>query len=249
MVDGSCGLYQITQAANWQPEFMEILIMFSRSEALLGKDNLIKLKNSHIVLCGCGGVGSYALEALVRTGIGKITVIDSDKVDITNINRQIIATHDTIGQSKVSVAHMRAVSINPDIEFVEKSDFLTFDNIEEIIPSDANYVIDAIDFVPAKVGLALFSQKTQIPLISCLGTGKRLDATKFEFCDIYKTEGCPLARKMRYELKKYNIKKLTVLISKAEAFKTEGIGSVVFVPAVAGLLLAQKVIHDIIKEK
>ncbi len=222
--------------------------MFTRSIALLGNDNINKLKSSHIVLCGCGGVGSYTLEALVRSGIGKITVIDNDKVDISNINRQIIATQNTVGQIKVQIAKERSKSINPDICFIDKCEFLDKDNIENILPYDAHYIIDAIDFIPAKIGLALFAKKHNIPIISCLGTGKRLDATKFEFCDIFKTEGCPLARKMRYELKKEGINKLNVLFSKAKVIPCEGIGSVAYVPSVAGLLLAQKVICDLTGE-
>ena len=180
--------------------------MFSRSEALLGKKELNKIRNSHIVLCGCGGVGSYTFEALVRTGIKKITVIDGDKVDISNLNRQIIATSNNIGQLKTEAAKIRAVSINPDIEIIEKQCFLTGENIKDVLPEDVDYIVDAIDFVPAKVGLALFAQNRSIPIISCLGTGKRIDATKFKICDIYETSGCPLARKMRYELKKAGVK-------------------------------------------
>lgn len=223
--------------------------MFTRSEALIGKNNIEKLKRCHVVLCGCGGVGSYTLEALVRSGIGKITLIDSDKVDITNLNRQLIATRNTIGELKTDAALKRAKSINPEIDFTVKTEFLDKDNTQEIIPTDANYIVDAIDFVPAKVSLAKFATDKNIPIISCLGTGKRLDATKFEICDISETSGCPLARKMRYELKKQNIKKLTVLFSKAEVIQTDGIGSIAFVPSVAGLIIAQKVICDLIKEK
>lgn len=223
--------------------------MFSRSISILGKENIEKLNRTHIVLCGCGGVGSYTFEALVRTGVGKITVIDSDTVDISNLNRQIIATMDTIGAQKVEVAKLRAISINPEIEIIPVYKHLTADNIDEILPKDADYIVDAIDFVPAKIALALYSQKTGIPIICCLGTGKRIDATKFEICDIFQTSGCPLARKMRYELKKAGITSLTVLFSKAKVIETKGIGSVAFVPSVAGLLIAQKVICDITGEK
>ena len=222
--------------------------MFTRIEALFGKEGMQKLKNSHVILCGVGGVGSYTFEALVRSGIGKITIIDGDCVDITNLNRQIIATTQNIGKVKTDVAKERALSINPDIEINGIYRYLTKENIESTLLKDANYIIDAIDFVPAKTGLAIFAKKYEIPIITCLGTGKRIDATKFEFCDIYETSGCPLARKMRYELKKEGIEKLNVLFSKAEVIQTEGIGSVAFVPSVAGLLLAQKVICDITGE-
>ena len=223
--------------------------MFTRTEAILGKKSMDKLKGAHVVVAGCGGVGSYTVEALIRSGIGKITVIDSDRVDVTNINRQIIATHDTVGKLKVEVAKSRALSINPDVEFFAIPEYIEKDNVSEILPTDADYIVDAIDYVPAKVGIAVFAKQNGIPVISCLGTGKRIDATKFEFCDIYKTEGCPLARKMRYELKKAGIEKLEVIFSKAEVIQTEGIGSLAFVPSVAGLLIAQKVICNIIQEK
>lgn len=222
--------------------------MFTRTEAIIGKENIEKLKNSHVVLAGCGGVGSYALEALVRTGIGKITVIDADCVDITNLNRQIIATNQTIGMPKTEAAKKRALDINPKLEFADKQMFLDRNNIADILPCDADYIIDAVDHVPAKVGLAVFAKQTKTPIISCLGTGKRIDATKFEICDVFETSGCPLARKMRYEIKKAGIDSLCVIYSKAKVYKTDGIGSVAFVPSVAGLLIAQKVICDIIGE-
>lgn len=222
--------------------------MFTRTEAIIGKENTDKLKKSHVVVAGCGGVGSYVLEALVRSGIGKVTVIDADVVDITNINRQLIATHRTVGQAKVDAARERMLDINPNVEYVGIKAMLDKDNISQYLPSDANYIVDAIDCVAAKVGLALFAKDNQTPILTCLGTGKRLDATKFEICDIFETSGCPLARKMRYELKKAGIEKLNVIYSKAKVYETEGIGSVAFVPSVAGLLMAQKVICDIIGE-
>ncbi len=224
--------------------------IFTRTKLLIGDNALKKLQSSHVVICGCGGVGSYSLEALVRAGIGKITVIDSDRIDESNINRQIIATSQTIGILKTEAAKTRALSINPKIIFTGINAFLDTDNTKDLISKDADFIIDAVDFVPAKKAIALFSQSTSIPLISCLGTGNRTDATKFEICDIYKTDTCPLARKMRYELRRAGVKKLTVLYSKAKAVSPvynndasqHTVGSISYVPSVAGLLIAQHVI-------
>ncbi len=230
--------------------------IFTRTSALIGDDGVKKLQKSHIILCGCGGVGSYALEALARIGIGKITVIDNDDVCESNINRQIIALGSTVGMLKTEVARARVSDINPDIEFYGKCEFLTADNVDEIVPKDADYIIDAIDFVPAKVALAVFAKKNNIGIIECLGTGNRLDATKFSIKDIYKTSGCPLARKMRSELKKAGIESLDVLVSDAPVIqpkellsdKKRTVGSVSFVPSVAGLLCAQYVINKILEK-
>ncbi len=228
--------------------------IFTRTKLLIGSAALEKLKNSHVVICGCGGVGSYSLEALARAGVGQITVIDSDRIDKSNINRQIIATADTIGLFKTQAAQERALSINPDIKFNAVNAFLDSDNTADIISKNADFIIDAVDFVPAKTALALFSQNTSVSLISCLGTGNRTDATKFEICDIYKTDTCPLARKMRYELRRAGVKKLTVLYSKAKTVKAYSgsvngdstVGSISYVPSVAGLLIAQYVITTLI---
>ena len=228
---------------------------YLRTSALVGDDNLEKIKKSHIVLCGCGGVGSYALEALVRIGVGKLTVIDNDKVAPSNINRQIIALNSTIGKFKTDVAKLRASDINPDIEFNAINEFLTNENVDNIIPTDADFIVDAIDFVPAKVALAVFAKKHNINIIECLGTGNRLDATKFYVTDIYKTSGCPLAKKMRIELKKAGIERLDVLVSDAPVIKSvqvddqgkKTVGSVSFVPSVAGLICAQHVINNILE--
>ncbi len=229
--------------------------IFNRTCALIGQDGLEKLQKSHIVLCGCGGVGSYALEALVRIGVGKITVIDNDIVTTSNINRQIIALNSTVGLLKTDVAEKRSLDINPNIEFCGKNVFLTSENINEHIPHDANFIIDAIDFVPAKVSLAVFAKNNNIDIIECLGTGNRLDATQFEIKDIYKTSGCPLAKKMRTELKKAGIDSLNVLISNSPTVQpnillNDGkrtVGSVSFVPSVAGLLCAQYAINKILE--
>ena len=230
--------------------------IFSRTTALISDEQFKKLNMSHVVLCGCGGVGSYALEALVRAGIGKITVIDNDTVSVSNINRQIIALSSTVGQPKVDVAKKRAEDINPDISFLGVQAFITPENTEQLIPEDADYIVDAIDFVPAKVSLAVFAKEHNVPILTCLGTGNRLDATKFRIADVYTTSGCPLARKMRYELKKSGITSLDVLYSDAETIMpntdfTEGkrtVGSVSFVPSVAGLLCAGHVITRIMEK-
>lgn len=231
--------------------------IFSRTISLIEQSGFEALKKSHIILCGCGGVGSYTLEALVRSGVGEITVIDNDTVSLSNINRQIIATHSSIGQYKVDVAQKRALDINPDIIFHSKQVFITPQNIECVLDKNVTYIIDAIDHVPAKVAIAQFSKNNNIPLLSCLGTGNRLDATKFEIKDIYNTSGCPLARKMRYELKKADIKKLDVLVSDAPTVKNhiefdDGkrcVGSIAYVPSVAGLLAAQHVINKILEKQ
>lgn len=230
--------------------------IFSRTISLIGEDFFNTLKKSHIIICGCGGVGSYTLEALVRTGIGEITVIDNDIVSASNINRQIIATHSSVGQFKVEIARQRMLDINPDVIFHSKQEFITPQNVNCILNSTADYIIDAIDFVPAKVAIAQFSKANNIPLLSCLGTGNRLDATKFEIKDIYSTSGCPLARKMRHELKKVNVESLDVLISNAPAVKNQiefedgkrYVGSIAYVPSVAGLLSAQYVINKILEK-
>lgn len=229
--------------------------IFSRTKALVSDGQFNKLTAAHVVLCGCGGVGSYALEALVRTGIGKVTVIDNDTVSASNINRQIIALNSTVGKLKVDVARERTADINPDIDFCGIAEFLTRDNVCDILPKDADYIIDAIDHVPAKVALAEYAKKHGIPILGCLGTGNRLDAGRFYITDIYKTSGCPLARKMRYELKKACVDKLEVMVSGAEVLRpttelSDGkrtVGSIAFVPSVAGLLCAQHVICKILE--
>ncbi len=229
--------------------------LYLRTHALIGDDGLDKIKKAHVVLCGCGGVGSYTLEALVRIGIGRITVVDNDKISKSNINRQIIALNSTVGCFKTDVAKKRALDINPAVIFCGINEFLTKENVENIIPTDADFIVDAIDFVPAKVALAVFAKNNNIKIIECLGTGNRLDATKFHIKDIYSTAGCPLAKKMRTELKKAGIEKLDVLVSDAPVVKPaqieddgkKTVGSVSFVPSVAGLICAQHVINNILE--
>ena len=220
---------------------------FSRTELVIGKEKQEILKNSKVAVFGIGGVGSYVVEGLARVGIGKFILVDKDEVSISNINRQIIALHSTIGKSKVEVAKTRILEINPEAEVEIYQEFF-MPETTGILDESIDYIIDAVDTVTAKIELIVRANKLNIPIISCMGTGNKLDPTRFEIADIYKTSVCPLAKVMRKELKLRGIKKLKVLYSKEEAIKTEGtIGSVSFVPSVAGLIIAGEVIKDIIK--
>lgn len=230
---------------------------FSRTGLLLGESAMNKLASSRVAIFGVGGVGGYALEALVRSGVGEIDIIDNDTVSITNINRQIIATVDTVGQSKVQVAKKRALSINPDVKINCYDTFYLPETKDEFDFSKYDYVIDAIDTVSGKISLVLQANESKTPIISSMGAGNKLDPTAFEVTDIYKTQVCPLAKVMRYELKKRGIKKLKVVYSKEIPIKplvSEEItskrvtpGSVSFVPSVVGLIIAGEVIKDLIK--
>lgn len=230
------------------------LNQFIRSEMLLGKHNIQKLLNSSVAIFGLGGVGSYTVEALARSGIGTFHLIDKDTVDITNLNRQILATHETIGQDKVSVAKKRILSINPNAKVHTHNIFYTTED-HDIFGENCNYIIDAIDTVSSKISLISSANKLNIPIISCMGTGNKLDPTQFEVSDIYKTSVCPLCRVMRHELKKRNIQKLKVVYSKEIPIKPiiDNLsfikpvpGSVSFVPGVAGLIIAGEVIKDLL---
>lgn len=232
-----------------------MLNRFSRTEVLIGKDSLEKLKNAKIAIFGIGGVGSYVLEGLVRAGVGNFVLVDKDDVDITNINRQIIATTSTIGKPKVEVAKSRALDINPDINIQIYKEFFTPET-KGIFDKSLTYIVDAVDNVTAKIELAVRADKLNIPIISSMGTGNKLDNTKFEITDISKTSVCPLAKVIRKELRKRNIKKLKVVYSKEEPIKVENIdtktgkntpGSVSFVPSVAGLTIAGEIVKDILK--
>ena len=233
---------------------------FEREELLIGKDAVNKLNNSKVAIFGIGGVGSYVLEALVRAGVGKLVLVDSDVICISNINRQIIATHNAIGDSKVDVAKKRALEINPNVEIITHNEFFTPET-EGIIDDSIDYIVDAIDTVTSKIELVLRADKFNIPIISSMGTGNKLDPTKFEVTDINKTSMCPLAKVMRKELRSRNIKKLKVVYSKEEPIIVEDIkpsdeksnikkrktpGSISFVPSVAGLIIAGEVIKDLI---
>lgn len=222
--------------------------MFLRSSLLLGEENTEKLKHSKVALFGVGGVGSFCLEALVRTGVGEIHIFDSDCVEITNLNRQIIATGGTLGQPKVTAAKQRAESINKDVKIVPYEVYYSPENSAEFDLSQYDYVIDAIDSVTSKIELILNCQSLGVPIISSMGTGNKLDPLGFKIADIYKTEGCPLARVMRYELKKRGVKKLKTLYSPEKPLKngTDTIGSAVFVTGTAGLIIAGEVIKDLL---
>ena len=229
---------------------------FSRTELLIGKENLEKLKNSKVAIFGIGGVGSFVLEALTRAGIGNFILVDKDNVDLSNLNRQIIATRKTVGKPKVEVAKERILEINPNAEVEIYKEFF-MPETEGILDSTISYVVDAIDTVTAKIELVTRAHELNIPIISSMGTGNKLDPTKFEVSDIYKTSVCPLAKVMRKELKARKIKKLKVVYSKELPIKVarneEVIkqipGSISFVPSVAGLIIAGEVIKDIINYK
>ena len=223
----------------------------NRTEALIGKENITKLQNSNVIVFGLGGVGSYVVEGLVRAGIQNICIVDKDIVDITNINRQLIADNETIGKNKVDVQEERILKINKSAKVIKIKEFVNKDNIEEIMKSYSHidYVIDAIDTVSSKLEIIKYCYHNNINIISSMGTGNKLDASKFEITDIFKTSVCPLAKVMRKELKKLDIKSLTVLYSKEEPIKTnlDTPASISFVPSVAGLLIAGKVVKDLIK--
>ena len=222
--------------------------MFLRSSLLLGEENTEKLKHSKVALFGVGGVGSFCLEALVRTGVGEIHIFDSDCVEVSNLNRQIIATNETLGKPKVIVAKQRAESINPDVKIVPFEVYYSPENSASFDLSKYDYVIDAIDSVTSKIELILNCQGLGVPIISSMGTGNKLEPTGFKIADIYKTEGCPLARVMRHELKKRGVKKLKTLYSPEKPVKngTDTIGSAVFVTGTAGLIIAGEVIKDLL---
>ena len=230
-----------------------MLDQFSRTELLIGKDGVKKLKESKVVVFGIGGVGSFVLEALARAGIGKFILVDKDDVDITNINRQIIATHRTVGRTKVEVAKERILDINPNAIVEIKQEFFTKDS-DDFFDDSINYIIDAVDTVSSKIEIIVRAKEKNIPVISCMGTGNKLDPTKFEVADISKTSVCPLAKVIRKELSKRNIKGVKVLYSKEEPIKQDKLidgkkvpASISFVPSVAGLIIAGEVIKEIIK--
>lgn len=229
---------------------------FSRTELLIGEKGIKKLQTAKVAIFGIGGVGSFAVEALARAGIGNFILVDNDKVSGSNINRQLIATNSTIGKLKVEVAKQRILDINPNAKVEIYPEFFMPGN-SKIIDKTITYIVDAIDTVTAKIELVMQAENLRIPIISSMGTGNKLDATRFEVADIYKTSVCPLAKVMRKELKARGIKKLKVVYSKEEPIKIEkngGIGkkrvpaSISYVPSVAGLIIAGEVIKDIIKD-
>lgn len=248
-----------------------MLNQFSRTELLFGKEAMEKLKNSRVAVFGIGGVGGFTVEALVRSGLGTVDIIDDDKVCLTNINRQIYATRKTIGKYKVDVAEERILEINPDAKVNKFKTFYMPDTADMFDFSDYDYVVDAIDTVKGKIELAVNADKTSTPIISSMGAGNKLDPTGFEVTDIYKTSVCPLARVMRYELKKRNIPNLKVVYSKEKPItpiddmaisckencicppgtarkctnRRQVPGSTAFVPSVVGLIIAGEVIKDL----
>ena len=222
---------------------------FTRTENLIGKDKLKILQNSHIAVFGIGGVGGYVTEALIRAGVGKIDIIDNDTVSESNINRLIIATTKTIGKYKVDVMKERILDINPDVTVNAYNTLYLPNTADQFNFSKYDYVVDAVDNVTAKIELVLRANNSNVPIISSMGTGNKLDPTAFEVSDIYKTEVCPLAKVMRTELKKRGVKKLKVVYSKEKPVTNQRPpASISFVPSVAGLILASEVIKDIIKE-
>ena len=236
---------------------------FSRTALLLGSDAMVRLKNARVAVFGLGGVGGYVVEALARSGIGALELIDHDTVSITNINRQILATRDTVGKGKAEAAKERVLSIDPGIQVTALQTFYGPDTAASFDFSRYAYVVDAIDTVTGKLALAKACQEAGVPIISCMGTGNKLDPTKFQIADISQTSVCPLARIMRKECRKRGIRKLKVLYSTEdpipsdpEAISVEELpegrralpGSVAFVPSVAGLIIAGEVIKDLIRQ-
>ncbi len=245
---------------------------FSRTELLIGKDALNILKNSKVAIFGIGGVGTYAVEGLVRAGVGKLVLVDDDCICLTNINRQLHATHKTIGKPKVEVMKERILEINPKAIVEVYQSFYTSESSSQLIKDDYEYIIDAIDTVTSKIDLIVKSKRTGIPIISCMGAGNKLDPTRFEVADIYSTSICPLAKVMRKELRTRAVDALKVVYSKEMPIKpvdsdeascasycicpkgtirkcTERRqipGSISFVPSVAGLIIAGEVIKDLI---
>ncbi len=253
---------------------MEVQHALSRTELLIGKEGLDNLRNSKVIVFGIGGVGSFTVEALARAGVGTLILVDDDTVCLTNLNRQIHATYDTLGKVKVDVMKERILSINKKCNVITHQIFVTKENIPEIIDDDVDYVVDAIDTVSAKIALAEYCTSKGIKIISSMGTGNKFDPTQFKITDIYKTKVCPLAKVMRYELKRRGVKKLKVLYSeeiptkpktedvvtcktgcvctggtKKCAAKRQIPGSISFVPPVAGMIIGGEVIKDIINYK
>ena len=233
---------------------------FSRTELLIGKEAIEKLNKSKVAIFGIGGVGSFVLEGLVRAGVGNFILVDDDKVCLTNLNRQIIATRKTVGKSKVEVAKERILEINPNAKVEIYQEFFMPES-KGILDETVDYIVDSVDTVTAKIELILRANKLSIPIISSMGTGNKLDPTKFEITDIYKTSVCPLAKVMRKELRARGIKKLKVVYSKEEPIKPQKTtessckdncirnqipGSISFVPSVAGLIIAGEVVKDLI---
>ena len=224
----------------------ELTEQFSRTELLLGKAALDKLQEATVAVFGVGGVGGYVVEALVRSGVGGFELIDNDTVSLSNLNRQIIATKDTV--DKVEVMQERILSINPNAKVTMRKCFYLPEVAQEFDFSKYSYVVDAVDTVTAKIDIIMRAKAAGVPVISSMGAGNKLDPTRFQVADIYSTSGCPLAKVMRRELRKRDVEALKVVYSTEEAIQTgQRIpGSVAFVPSVAGLIVAGEVIKDLI---
>lgn len=232
---------------------------FERTELLLGEEAVEKLRGSRVAVFGIGGVGGFTAEALVRSGVGAIDIIDNDTVALSNLNRQIIALHSTIGRLKVDVAEERFLDINPELKIKKHPVFYTPETSGEFDFTEYDYIVDAIDTVSGKIELVINADKADVPIISSMGAGNKLNPALFEAADIYETSVCPLARVMRSELRKRGIKKLKVVYSKEKPIKvnTENNkqpnqkpipGSTAFVPSVAGLIIAGEIIKQLISE-
>ena len=230
---------------------------FCRTELLVGEEGINKLHNSKVIVFGIGGVGSFVVEALTRAGVGNLILVDNDTICISNLNRQIHATQATVGNVKVEAMKERVLSINPNCNVEAKQVFITADNIEEIIPSDIDYVVDAIDTVTSKLALAEYCYKNNINIMSSMGTGNKMDPSHFRVTDVFKTKVCPLAKVMRYELKKRGVKKLKVVYSEempmkpdkgraVPSQKRQTPGSISFVPPVAGMIIGGEVVKDLV---
>ncbi|TCK92804.1 tRNA A37 threonylcarbamoyladenosine dehydratase [Natranaerovirga hydrolytica] len=248
-----------------------MLHAFSRTEMLIGEEGLEKLKNATVAIFGIGGVGTYAVEGLVRSGIGKVILVDDDEICLTNINRQLHATRKTVGKPKVEVMKDRILEINPKVEVTVYQALYNADTANELLSESYDYVIDAIDMVSSKIDLIVRCSQKDIPIISAMGAGNKMNPTMLEVADIYETSMCPLAKVMRKELKRKNIKQLKVVYSKEKALTPKPIdgdcktncicpnkdrtcvtrrqipGSISFVPSVSGLIIASEVIKDIIE--
>lgn len=250
-----------------------MLTQFSRTQLLLGKDSMEKLHDAHIAVFGIGGVGGYVCEALVRSGVRRFDLIDDDKVCLTNLNRQIIATRKTVGKYKSEVMKERILEINPDCEVNVHKCFFLPENADEFDFDNYDYIVDAVDTVTAKIELVMKAKEKNVPIICSMGAGNKLDASMFKVSDIYKTKVCPLAKVMRRELKKRGVRKLKVVYSEEQPIRpiedmsiscrTHCIcppgakhkcterrdipGSVAFVPSVVGLIIAGEIVKDICK--
>ena len=235
-----------------------MISQFSRSELLLGEKATEKLKSCRVAVFGIGGVGGYVVEVLARSGVGELDLIDNDEVALSNLNRQIIALHSTVGRAKVEVAAERARDINPIIKLNINKCFYLDENKEHFDFSKYDYVVDAIDTVAGKISLVTEAQKAGVPIISAMGAGNKLDATAFRVADISKTKVCPLAKVMRRELHKRGINHLKVVYSEEpplkplpsdDSNKRQTPGSVAFVPAVMGLIIGGEVVKDLLKDQ